>query len=61
MKPREVIQRLLADGWIERARKGTSHRQFTHAAKVGKITVPDHNRDLPPGTLHIILKKAGLK
>jgi hypothetical protein len=29
--------------------------------KIGKITVPDHNRDLPTGTLHIILKKAGLK
>lgn len=59
MTVREVIKRLNADGWIEIKGRG-SHRQFIHATKRGKVTVPDHRGDLKPGTLHSIWKQAGL-
>jgi predicted RNA binding protein YcfA (HicA-like mRNA interferase family) len=61
MKVREIVRRLLDDGWQEIARKGSSHRQFVHPTKPGKVTVPDHPGDVKPGTLHSIWKQAGLK
>jgi predicted RNA binding protein YcfA (HicA-like mRNA interferase family) len=60
MKPREVIRLLERDGWRLHAVKG-SHYPFKHPAQRGKITVPVHNRDLPPATLASILKQAGVK
>jgi predicted RNA binding protein YcfA (HicA-like mRNA interferase family) len=38
MKVRDVIRRLLDDGWVRVAQKG-SHRQFKHPTKYGKVTV----------------------
>jgi len=61
MTVRDVLKRLAADGWIELKGKGSSHRQFAHPTKPGKVTVPDHGGDLKPGTLHSIWKQAGLK
>ena len=61
MKVREVIQVLLRDGWREIRSKG-SHRHFRHPDRPSLITVPGNNgKDLAPGTLNAILKKAGLK
>jgi predicted RNA binding protein YcfA (HicA-like mRNA interferase family) len=57
---REVVKRLVDDGWKETKAKG-GHRQFVHPTKLGKVTVPDHPGDVPPGTLHSIWKQAGLK
>jgi predicted RNA binding protein YcfA (HicA-like mRNA interferase family) len=49
------------DGWRLVATRG-SHRQFKHAQKVGRVTVPGKpSDDLAPGTLNSILKQAGLK
>lgn len=56
----DVIRLLKADGWDEVAVRG-SHRQFKHPTKPGRVTVPHPKKDLPPGTLHSILKQAGLK
>lgn len=56
-----MVQRLTADGWIETKGKGTGHRQFVHPTKPGKVTVANHNGDVPSGTLHSIWKQAGLK
>ena len=61
VKVRDIIKRLADDGWQEVARKGSSHRQFVHATKPGKVTVADHSGDVKPGTLHSIWKQAGLK
>ncbi|WP_176507674.1 MULTISPECIES: type II toxin-antitoxin system HicA family toxin [Pseudomonas] len=58
MRSREVIQ--LIDGWYEVEVKG-SHRQFRHPFKKGRVTVPHPKSDLPEGTVHSILKQAGLK
>jgi predicted RNA binding protein YcfA (HicA-like mRNA interferase family) len=58
---KDIIRRLEADGWRLVAMKG-SHRQFTHAVKKGRVTVPGKlSADLQPGTLKSILRQAGLK
>jgi predicted RNA binding protein YcfA (HicA-like mRNA interferase family) len=57
---RDVIKKLKADGWFEVAQVG-SHKQFKHATKPGRVTVPVPRRDIPVGTLHSIEKQAGIK
>ena len=63
MKLNAIIKLIKSDGWEEIKRKGTSHRQFKHPVKPGKVTVPDHgkNIDLPVGTHKSILKQADLE
>ncbi len=61
MKVREVVRLLEKAGWIEIRSKG-SHRHFRHPDRALVITVPGADgKDLAPGTLNDILKKAGLK
>ncbi|MCC8080163.1 MAG: type II toxin-antitoxin system HicA family toxin [Oscillospiraceae bacterium] len=56
---REVIQILLADGWIEVSCVG-DHHQFKHPTKTGKVTVVHPEKDIPIGTLKSIAKQAGV-
>jgi len=50
-----------ADGWFFVVQEG-SHRQFKHATKKGRVTIPGKpGKDLAIGTLNSILKQAGLK
>jgi predicted RNA binding protein YcfA (HicA-like mRNA interferase family) len=61
MKVRDVIQRVMQDGWYQVGQKG-SHRQFKHPEKPGKVTIAGHpSQDMATGTFHNILKQAGLK
>jgi len=61
MKVREVIRLLERHGWVEMRSKG-SHRHFKHPNQACVITVPGQaGKELAPGTLTAILKKAGLK
>ena len=60
MNSADVIRMLKADGWEEVATQG-SHHQFKHPTKPDQVTVPHPKKDLPAGTLHSILKQAGLK
>jgi predicted RNA binding protein YcfA (HicA-like mRNA interferase family) len=61
MKVSEVLRMLQTDGWNLVATRG-SHRQFKHAGKPGRVTVPGKpSDDLAPGTLNSILKQVGLK
>jgi len=61
VKVGEVLRMLNADGWSLVATRG-SHRQFKHATKPGRVTVPGKpSDDLALGTLNSILKQAGLK
>jgi predicted RNA binding protein YcfA (HicA-like mRNA interferase family) len=61
MKVAEVLRLIQADGWNLVATRG-SHRQFKHATKPGRVTVPGKlSDDLAPGTLNSVLKQAGLK
>ena len=48
------------DGWFEVNHEG-SHKQFKHATKKGRVTVPFPKRDIPIGTLRSIEKQAGLR
>jgi predicted RNA binding protein YcfA (HicA-like mRNA interferase family) len=61
MKVRDVIRRLEADGWY-RVRSKSSHRQFKHATKRGRVTVAGKaSVDVPVGTLKSIWKQAQLE
>lgn len=60
MKPKELIKQLQAQGWrIERIQG--SHYIMKHDEKKAMTVIPNHNKDLKPGTLHNILKQTGLK
>ncbi len=62
MTARDLLKQLYKDGWQEiDARTKGSHIQLKHPVKPGKVTVPIHSGDIPPGTLNSILKQAGLK
>ena len=61
MKVRELIEVIERDGWRLTRTKG-SHRQYTHPAKIGPVTVSGHfGDDVPIGTLNNILKQAGIR
>jgi predicted RNA binding protein YcfA (HicA-like mRNA interferase family) len=51
------------DGWVQvKATSGTSHRQYKHPTKLGRVTIGGKpGDDLAPGTFNSILKQAGLK
>jgi predicted RNA binding protein YcfA (HicA-like mRNA interferase family) len=61
MKVREIIQRIEADGWYRIKSKG-GHRQYKHAVKRGRVTVPGQmNAELDKKTEKSILMQAGLQ
>ena len=61
MKIRDLVKRLVADGWYLSRQRG-SHRQFKHPTKPGLVTIAGKpNEDLALGTLNSIFKQAGLK
>lgn len=55
MKVRAIIKLIETDGWQQVATRG-SHRQYRHATRAGRVTIPGH-----PKTQASILKQAGLK
>jgi len=61
MKVRDMLKKLLDDGWFLARTKG-SHRQYKHPTKRGLVTVAGHpGDDLAPGTQNSIFKQSGLK
>jgi predicted RNA binding protein YcfA (HicA-like mRNA interferase family) len=56
MKPKELIKILEMNGFIF-ARQTGSHAIYKNKDKLMAV-VPIHNRDIPKGTLHSILKDA---
>ena len=60
MNCRDVIKELKKHGWYEVAQVG-GHKQFKHATKKGRVTVPHPSRDIPIGTLKSIEQQAGFK
>ncbi|MDR3003407.1 MAG: type II toxin-antitoxin system HicA family toxin [Acidovorax sp.] len=60
MNSAALIKLIRADGWVLVNVVG-SHHQFKHPTKPGKVTVPHPKKDLPIGTVHSILKQAGLR
>ena len=58
---KEAVRLLELDGWvIDKKHSGTSHTQFEHPIKKGKVTVPLNKNPLKEKTLKTILKQAGL-
>jgi predicted RNA binding protein YcfA (HicA-like mRNA interferase family) len=58
----EIMAALRADGWGEvKGRSGTSHRQFRHPAKPGRVSVPHPVKEMPVGTIKSIERQSGLK
>ena len=61
MKIRKVIELIERDGWYLARAKG-DHKQYKHHFKEGLVTISGHlNDDITKGTLHSIIKQAGLK
>lgn len=59
MKPRELIVRLKRNGFVFIRQSGSHAIYKKPGHKI--IVVPLHSKDIPKGTLHGILKDAGLK
>ena len=57
--PKEVINILLQNGWVEKRIRG-SHHQFESKDKSLIVTVPTSKKDLPIGTLKSISKQSGI-
>ncbi|MCC6493412.1 MAG: type II toxin-antitoxin system HicA family toxin [Pirellulales bacterium] len=61
MKVREILRRLVDDGWRKVRQRG-SHRQYQHDSKPGTVTVAGKPGDeVHPKTAASILKQAGLE
>ncbi len=60
LTPKELLKVLERKGFVLKRVHG-SHHYYVHPV-TGKITViPMHKKDLPKGTLHAILKQAGIE
>ena len=61
MKIREIINLLKGDCWYRVATK-SSHQQYKHPTKAGRVTIAGHpGDDLSEGTLNSTLKQSQLK
>lgn len=58
---REIIARLLKEGWVEKPSNGSSHRGFKKAGIHGNLTIPHPKKDFGKGLLDKIHKAAGWK
>jgi len=60
IKPKQLVRALERAGFYVHHQTG-SHVRMLHRTKSNlKVTVPIHSKDIPLGTLHKILKQAGL-
>lgn len=57
---REVIKKLVADGWREVAHKG-DHKQFKHPVKKGRVTVRHPVKDLGIKDIKSIETQSGVR
>lgn len=61
-KVSEVLEMLKKDGWYLHSQNGSSHRQFKHPTKKGKVTVNKKlSETLDQEILNSIFKQAGWK
>ena len=62
LKPPEAERMVKIDGWVDDPNDtgGTSHKQFVHPVKKGKVTIPFHVKELNEKTTHNIKEQAGL-
>ncbi len=61
-KVKDILKMLKQDGWYLHSYNGTSHRQFKHPIKKGRVTVRGKpSEDLSQFVLNSIFKQAGWK
>ena len=60
MTPSKLIKLLREHGFVF-ARQSGSHAIFKNDRENKKVVVPIHSKDIPKGTLHAILKDAGVE
>lgn len=60
MTPSKLIKLLRQYGFVF-IRQSGSHAIFKNDHENRKVVVPIHSKDIPKGTLHAILKDAGIK
>ncbi len=60
MTPSKLITLLRKHGFVFTRQSG-SHAIFKNDYRNKKVVVPIHNKDIPKGTLHALLKDAGIK
>jgi predicted RNA binding protein YcfA (HicA-like mRNA interferase family) len=58
MNSKEVIKRLIEEGWINVGGKG-DHIKFKHPDKQVHVVVPHPRKDVALGTLRTIYRQAG--
>lgn len=59
-KVKDILRMLKDDGWYLHSHNGTSHRQFKHPTKKGKVTVNGKPSDnISQEVLNSIFKQAG--
>lgn len=58
IKPRQIIRFLEQHGFVPDHTSG-NHLIYYHPASRRRAVVPQHNRDLPKGTLMSLLREAG--
>jgi predicted RNA binding protein YcfA (HicA-like mRNA interferase family) len=56
---RDVIARLLADGWREVRNGPGDHVQYKHSNKPGRVTIDRGAKEQTTGTLRSIYRQAG--
>ncbi|KAA0245039.1 MAG: addiction module toxin, HicA family [Candidatus Brocadia sp. AMX2] len=59
LTPQQVIKLIERKGFILDRTKG-SHHIYYHPENKRRVVIPFHKKDLPIGTLHEILKQAGI-
>jgi predicted RNA binding protein YcfA (HicA-like mRNA interferase family) len=60
VKARECLAALQRAGFYIDHQTGSHARLFHQTDKTRKVTLPIHNKDLPPGALKSILRQAGI-
>jgi len=60
MKSTDLIKLIKKEGCLL-VRTRESHHHFKHPTKKGIVTVPHPKKDIPKGTVAMIIKQAGLK
>ena len=62
LKPPEAERMIKIDGWVEDPNDtgGTSHKQYIHLFKKGKVTIPFHVKEINEKTTQKIKEQAGL-
>lgn len=59
LTPKKLIKLLREHGFVFTRQNG-SHAIFRNDNNSKKVVVPIHTKDIPKGTLHAILKDAGI-